>query len=265
MPGVFEYPIMKRKHLDLDFERLTQLWVRYYDAAWGHELHASKTSMFRIIPVQKAIPSTQKVLPFEEASHYIDIADSIAVGDCACRVAQKKCDNPIEVCLSLDGAARLLVERKIARFITKQEALNILEETEKAGLVHLTVNATDKIGLICSCCPCCCVALGAITRLKDTTSHPMSNFYASVNVEDCNACGICEDRCPVKAINLDNVAIVDVHLCIGCGLCGSACPTGAISLNRRADSAEPPLQGKELALRVAQEKGRLDVFWANLK
>ena len=264
MPGVFEYPFMKTRHLDLDFARLAQLWHQYYDAGWGHEVHGSKTSMTRVVPVQKAIPFAHNVLPFDEVSYYIDKAESIAVGDCSCRIAEKKCDNPIEVCLGLDGGAKFLVERKMARFITKGEALKILEEAEEAGLVHTTSNTSDRIGLICSCCPCCCVTLGAVTRLKGAASHPVSNFYACVEATDCNACGVCEDRCPAKAIMVGDVAVIDVGLCIGCGLCASGCPTEAIELKRRTDSAEPPAQAKDLALRVAEEKGRLETFLANV-
>ena len=264
MPGVFEYPFMKRRHLDLDFDRLAELWHRYYDIGWGHEVHGSKTSMSRVIPVQKAIPFAQNVLPFDEVARYIDKAECIAVGDCSCRVAEKKCDNPVEVCLGLDGGAKFLVERKMARFISKEEALRILEECEEAGLVHTTSNTSDRIGLICNCCPCCCVTLGAATRLRDAASHPVSSFYSSVSADDCSGCGVCEDRCPAEAITVGDVAIVDVVLCIGCGLCASACPTEAIALVRRADGTEPPAAARDLALKVAQEKGRTEAFLANL-
>lgn len=264
IPGIFEYPFVRRKYLNLDFDRLAQLWHQYYDAALGHELHGSKTNMTRVIPVRKAIPSTSNVLPFEEISPYIDKAECISVMDCACRVVQKKCNNPIEVCLSFDGGARFLVQQKMARFITKEEALKILDEAEEAGLVHVASNTSDRIMFICNCCPCCCLSLGAVTRLKDTVSHPVSNFYTCVNAEDCNACGICEDRCPAKAITLGDVAVVNARLCIGCGLCASACATGAIELSRRAESTEPPAAGKELTLKVAQEKGRLEAFLASL-
>jgi len=264
MPGIFEFPFMKTKYLHLDFDKLAQLWHQYYEAGWGREFHSGKTSMSRIIPVRKAIPSTSTVLPFEEVSNYIDKAECVSVGNCACRVAAKKCNNPIEVCLGFDSIAKFLVERKMARFITKEEALKILEAVEEAGLVHLTSNTADRIGFICNCCPCCCVALAVTTRLKNAASHPISNFYASVNAEHCNACGVCEDKCPAKAINMGDVAIVDVSLCIGCGLCASACPAEAIDLIRRVDSTEPPAGVKELALKAAQERGRLGNFLANL-
>ncbi len=264
MPGIFEFPFMKTKYLDFDFDRLARLWHQYYEAGWGREFHSGKTSMSRIIPVRRAITSTSTVLPFEEVANYINKAECISLGNCACRVAEKKCNNPIEVCLGFDSIARFLVERKMARFITKQEAFNILEVAEKAGLVHLTSNTADRIGFICNCCPCCCVALAVATRVKDASSHPISNFHALVNGEKCNLCAACEDRCPAKAIKMDDVAVVNVSLCIGCGLCVSVCATEAISLVRRADSTEPPAEARELALKAAQERGRLETFLANL-
>lgn len=264
VPGIFEMPFMGRRHIDVDFARLGQLWEQYYHNGQGHELHGSKTNLVRVLPVRKAIPSAINVLPFEEVSNYINKAEHISLADCACRVAEKKCNNPIEVCFSFDGGARFLVERKLARFVTKEEASKTLEECEDIGLVHITTNTSQGIVLLCNCCPCCCHALGAVTKIKDTVSHPVSNFYASVNVDDCNACRACEDRCAPKAITVDDVATIDVSLCIGCGLCASACPADAIALNRRDKSIEPPANLRELYLKMAEEKGRVEAFMGNL-
>ena len=186
------------------------------------------------------------------------------MGPCACRVAAKKCDNPVDVCISFDDAAKWLVERDMGWFVTREEALKVLEECEDAGLVHVTMNSIGRNTLICNCCPCCCNMIGAITRLKGTVSYPVSNFYSFIAVGDCTACGLCEDRCPSKAITIDDVAVVDLSRCIGCGLCASACPTDAIALNRRDDSTEPPADVKELYLKIAEEKGRLEAFLGNL-
>ena len=142
--------------------------------------------------------------------------------------------------------------------------MKVLEECEDAGLVHVTMNSIDRNTLICNCCPCCCNMIGAITRLKGTVSYPVSNFYSFIAVDDCTACGLCEDRCPSKAITIDDVAVVDLSRCIGCGLCASACPTDAIALQRRDDSTEPPADVKELYLKIAEEKGRLEAFLGNL-
>lgn len=68
------------------------------------------------------------------------------------------------------------------------------------------------------------VTQGAISRVNDNT---------------CNACGMCEDICPYKAIEVKdkargkaviNVAVVNEIMCKGCGLCASICPSSAIDI-----------------------------------
>lgn len=45
----------------------------------------------------------------------------------------------------------------------------------------------------------------------------------------CIACKICEKKCPVGAIDVDNfLAVIDPEVCINCGTCEEVCPTGAI-------------------------------------
>jgi Fe-S-cluster-containing hydrogenase component 2 len=73
-----------------------------------------------------------------------------------------------------------------------------------------------------------------------------------------------QDRCLAEGVAVGDVAVIDVSLCIGCGLCASACPMGAIDLIRKSDSVQPPAGTKELALKVAEERGRVDAFLANL-
>ena len=57
-----------------------------------------------------------------------------------------------------------------------------------------------------------------------------------VDEDACIACGACEERCPVNAIAVEDVAMVDAGRCIGCGQCTLACPTEAIALVRRSDA-----------------------------
>jgi heterodisulfide reductase subunit A len=49
--------------------------------------------------------------------------------------------------------------------------------------------------------------------------------------EKCNACGLCTQSCPTKAITIKrNKATIDSILCIGCGVCVPKCPTEALDL-----------------------------------
>jgi electron transport complex protein RnfB len=268
-PGLFEFPFMKNATSPgslpgIDFERLARLWWQYHAHGWGLEMMSAATPAARVIPVQQAIPTTLQVFAYEEAAHYIQTSKYVGITECACRVTQKKCDNPTDVCMLLGYGAKYLAERGAARLVTPEEALQTLQRAEEAGLVHCATNTRDRVDYICNCCPCCCNILGAITRLEGAVSRPESNFYSTIQPEACTGCGVCVDRCPVEAITLDDVAVVDRARCIGCGLCVSGCDFEAAVLVRKADSAEPPANTRELMGRMAVEKGRAEGFAANL-
>ncbi len=268
-PGLFEFPIMKHAVSPgslpgLDLEHLAGLWDQYHQDGWGLEMGNSPTPGARVIPVQQAIPTTLQVFPYEEAAYYIRTSKFVGLSACPCRVSWKRCDKPIDVCMPLGYSAKYLAERGAAKLITVEEGMQVLRRAEDAGLVHCASNTRDKIDYICNCCPCCCGILGSITRLKGAVSRPESNFYSVIQAENCTGCGVCVDRCPVKAISLDDVAVVDQALCIGCGLCVSGCDFEAAVLVRKANSVEPPADVREMMMRMAQEKGRAEGFMANL-
>jgi len=62
------------------------------------------------------------------------------------------------------------------------------------------------------------------------TAHPAALGHAVVDPASCRGCGMCEQVCPVGAINVVRIAEVDEHKCTGCGACVAACPVGALAL-----------------------------------
>ncbi|MDY7035712.1 MAG: 4Fe-4S binding protein [Thermodesulfobacteriota bacterium] len=58
----------------------------------------------------------------------------------------------------------------------------------------------------------------------------ISLWKAFVDVEKCVGCGICQEACPVEAIDVDECARVETQICIGCGRCVQECPQEALSL-----------------------------------
>jgi ferredoxin len=70
-----------------------------------------------------------------------------------------------------------------------------------------------------------------------------ANYYGEVDADACVGCGVCVDRCQVRAVRLeDGLAVVDRERCIGCGLCVTGCPAGAARLQRKPeeDIIQPP-------------------------
>lgn len=55
-------------------------------------------------------------------------------------------------------------------------------------------------------------------------------MVAIVNADECTACGICVESCPVGAIKMDKSAVVNADECTGCGACEGECPSGAITI-----------------------------------
>lgn len=261
IPGLFEFPFMHLKNTALRDE-LGRLWHQYHTEALGNEFAGSDTPQMRIIPVQKSLPLTTEILPYEVVSDMIERAQYIALADCACRVSLGNCSKPREVCLIFGAHGQFLVERGKARVIDYHQARQVLDQAEESGLVHSCNNSQDEFAVVCNCCPCCCTILRGLTELKNPNAFARSGFIVNYNEAECIGCLAClQDRCPVKAIEeRDDIVAVDSGCCIGCGLCVSACPTEALQLVRRQPAPAVPATGRELMGTILMEKGRLEQF-----
>jgi len=222
-----------------DFEKFggkfLDLWKRFHDEEYipNFDLSEFKLAYVRVIPVEKTIPMKWgEILPYEKTSEILETAKTIAVTECACRTMTRQCDNPTDVCFVINKFADILLERGIAKRISKEEALSILERCEDLGLVHQLNNSeTEGYEFLCNCCSCCCSILRGMTVLGKKGTTTQSRYVSSVNSELCDGCGICVTRCNFKAMNIvDSMAVVDKEKCFGCGLCASKCPTTAIEL-----------------------------------
>lgn len=180
---------------------------------------------------------------------------------CACRASLQRCDGPLEVCLTFGGVARFLTEVESARQIDHTEALEILKQSDEAGLVHNVENHRDRPGIICNCCPCCCTILRGRTELNHPHAFAPSSYAARIDEETCIGCLACaEERCPVGAISKEEPVTVNSDECIGCGLCVTACPADAIEMVERENPAMPLENGAEMGKQIMIEKGILKDF-----
>ncbi len=261
VPGVFEFPYMAGMTPEL--KKLGKLWTEYHMEVQGHEFGSSPTTLTRVMPVEEPIIENSEVLPFEILSKMMAKNSTFAVAECACRLSagDDACDKPTDVCLIFDKTAEFLIQRKLAKRVSADEAMIILKRSEEAGLVHMTNNSQDRLNLICNCCACCCTLLTGLTKIKSPHPFALSRWYAEVDNEACSGCGMCiGDRCPVEALHLDETAEVNQKSCIGCGLCNSECPENAIQMKMRDNVTLPPATVAEMGAQVLIEKGRFEAY-----
>ncbi|MFW9794367.1 MAG: 4Fe-4S binding protein [Candidatus Thorarchaeota archaeon] len=191
-----------------------------------------------VIPVNRTFEGENRVYSFTEMEEILKSANKIASGLCGCKRKYENCDAPKDGCISLDTWADDFLENEptTEREISVEEALELLQKSHEAGLVHIsyTMKDDEKPGLICSCCPCCCHTLGSLIR---NGTHPImltSKYIAENDDQLCIRCGKCVERCVFSSREVkDNILVYDDSICFGCGLCVSTCPNGAISLVSR--------------------------------
>ncbi|MFW9992246.1 MAG: ATP-binding protein [Candidatus Odinarchaeota archaeon] len=191
------------------------------------------------IPVNKRIENDQVVLNLNQTYQVLEQAEKIALTDCVCRSKLQNCKKPRETCLFLDKDAEKIAKNGRGRFISKDRAKEIVLMTHEEGLVHLTMYHPDdedkSLGVLCSCCACCCHALQGLMRMKMQDLVKPSEFIASTIWDDCINCGKCVDRCVFGARTQEKKknVVFNQERCFGCGLCVTTCPKQAIELIRR--------------------------------
>lgn len=162
-----------------------------------------------VIPVEKAIETSNESIPIEHISHWLEKYDGqLGVGVCTCRRQQRirgEGDGSVEqqCCIGLGDLAEWMRNTGRGRDITKEEALEILKRSERHGFVHQTTNidGEDKIVGLCNCAPGVCNALRT-SQLYNTPNLSRSAYRAHVEKDKCVACGKCVEVCPVGAAKL---------------------------------------------------------------
>ncbi|TXT66982.1 MAG: 4Fe-4S ferredoxin iron-sulfur binding domain protein [Promethearchaeota archaeon] len=274
--GVFEYTYMKKIEYTEKEKKIAVLFNTLFEEVKDviQEKYDVMLPMFkqvppidRTVPVFENIqgkeitieineeidPPEEQVLPAKKIQNIITKFDDIAVGHCFCRQHQDLLGNSCEItdlretCFTFGKSARFVSSQGFGRLISKEEALEILEKSEEAGLVHKAYHPHGNIERdetsVCNCCKECC---GTFVLWKNGVL-PMvnaTNFLSKIDEDLCVGCGTCVERCPVDAIELneDNKAVRNADWCIGCGICAHFCPETAISLleGKRTVSVPPP-------------------------
>lgn len=222
------WPEAPREFLDL--------WQRYMEEefpAFSEQVEKILPKpVGRVVPVSEPVESSQHILAYEDVVQMIMDSEPIAVTKCTCRLTAQKCDRPVEICIQTGKSASYAIDRETGREIDKDEAIELLNKAEEAGLVHTTMNRSSDTHYICNCCDDCCMTFPLLVDRRLKLCDP-SRFCAVIDDELCVGCGDCLERCYFGALSLDDeagVATVDPEECMGCGLCKVVCEEDAISL-----------------------------------
>ena len=162
-----------------------------------------------VIPVEKAIPAEAQSVSVEHLSHWLDKNDKFCTMVCACRKAQRIRGEGVgdiegHMCIGVGDIAEFLVESgKDAKYVTKEEVLELLKRSEEKGYVHQITNldGPERIVGICNCSPGSCYGLRT-SQLFNTPNMSRSAYRAHVDAAKCVACGKCVEVCPAGAARL---------------------------------------------------------------
>ena len=212
VPGSAEFLNMRKSQIDEHpevaafFERMTMLPLEKITpmvppGGAGIGMH--------VIPVEKAIETENESVDLEHISYWLSKYEGkYAKSMCSCRASRAKlgegCGDDAESwCIGVGDMADYIVETQRGEYITKDEALEIFKKAEDNGFVHQITNidGEQKIFGICNCNVNVCNALRT-SQLFNTPNLSRSAYVASVESENCVACGRCVENCPAGAVKL---------------------------------------------------------------
>ncbi|PKN18074.1 MAG: 4Fe-4S ferredoxin [Deltaproteobacteria bacterium HGW-Deltaproteobacteria-6] len=252
--GIYEFQLN-----NLDKPLLKDI-SQYYLTGLGATFHGQKTPHLRSIPINAEIVADRPIFPYDDAAAIIKGKARIAVAECFCRKAVslygKTCSHPLETCLQFETFADYYVENGMARYISTEEALAILKQSEAEGLVIHILNS-QKVEAMCCCCSCCCGMLISLKLFPAPARAVKSNYACLFDEALCNHCGICVSRCTVGAFKMKDEKVgFHADRCIGCGLCVTTCPTDALKLDKKADDSlyTPPATVYDTYAVMSREK-----------
>jgi electron transport complex protein RnfB len=252
---------------ELQLERITkdfgQDMVQYLWGEFGKEASRTKIPQLRTIPVEKSIPTPDKyqVSTYDNIRQIIENSDGpIAVINCVCRqtkdVIGESCTKTDlrETCIVFRDNTEYYLNHGIGRPISKEEALDILEKAQEAGLILQPEN-TQHPGFVCCCCGDCCVLLTTVKRFPRPAELYATNYYSEVDPDLCSGCGTCVERCQLEARAIvSGVATVNLDRCIGCGICVANCESNANQLRKKEVELLPPKDTEALYTKIMTKK-----------
>jgi len=229
---------------------LFRLWEEFSEREWYPEQikqsETYTTPPYRVIPAYQSIRDLPGIEPFEDMREIVKAQDTLAVSSCSCRKRRTDlgmtCAHAHDVnCLQFNKGAEYAMARGTGRRLSYDDAIAIIDEIEKDGLVHNWQNDRNLTAMtvFCSCCSDCCMIWHPVqTHGADIGKFwAKSRFQAQVDQNQCSGCQTCVERCMFEAIEMVKIpgmkklkAQINPVKCFGCGVCVLQCKPGALSM-----------------------------------
>ncbi|MHA1730263.1 MAG: ATP-binding protein [Promethearchaeota archaeon] len=256
LPGIFEKYFIHKADSEENLKKAAELFGFIKNNLLPHMLLETGFKLFRpllpydseekLIEIDETLDVEQEVLSYELVKQMIDNNDTFAVLDCQCRLIAELNGNPCKIapkelgCFLVGISAKIFLGKGLARELSKEEAIEFIKKTEKAGLIHNCISdkSRESSAFICNCCSCCCGVLSPAKKMG-ILGVDRSNFLPRFDMEICKKCELCLQKCPNEAIyhkwpdqsdNSDEKMIVREDKCMGCGVCAANCPNDAIKM-----------------------------------
>lgn len=170
----------------------------------------------------------------------------VIINRCTCRDARQRPSHPVQIGCTLLGEGTKEIDPRIARHVSREDAIEHLHTAVRAGLIPMTgrvrvdnfiwgVRDRGQMLTICYCCRCCCTILASGKYLPAGATDSLvriEGLRIEVDPDLCTGCGTCVTECFMGAIHLrDGRAHHDEGLCKGCGRCVSVCPQSAVRID----------------------------------
>ena len=224
--------------------KLDILLGQYLVAMWGLRkagapIVTETPSSPRKVAVDQEIMSRSTIIPYAEMKELIKQSEYIGVALCHCRQLGeqwgKACSRPMDNCMILGSSAKFTIEKGLTKRLNVEQALQVLEEAEKACLIHQYADTPDHFSnILCNCCSCHCIALKGYKKSPVPSQAVIARYLIKIDDEACTTCEACLERCQMDALKMEGGKLTrDEARCIGCGLCMYVCPVEALSLEKR--------------------------------
>lgn len=213
--------------------------------------------VLHVCPVDASVVEGGSVEPYRDWRLIVDSNTSFGIGECICRrAALTRGDSEmdgfkrehvwkegadlegfIDTCMVFGEYADFFIEQGLAERVTKEQMIANIETAIEDGFVPEMYWAQHP-EIMCMCKSDMCDCLTAYRRVDGNTSNfpNVSAYVLNYDKDACIKCGLCLDRCPMKAITWgdDGYCVMDTA-CVACGQCALKCPASARSLSLKED------------------------------